>query len=229
MQKAERGKHEAEERKKTEGIPSEKEFLQVMDDRFSPEVYEKLKAGKVGIAGLGGLGSHIAIMLARSGIGCLHLVDFDIVDLGNLNRQEYRIHHLGELKTEALKEQLLEMNPYINVTTDCVMVTEDNAAQIFADDDIICEAFDKPENKAMLVHAILSNCPGKKLITGSGMAGFGSSNTIQSRKVMKNWYMCGDEKTDIAEGIGLMAARVSICAGHQANMVIRILQGIEEP
>lgn len=210
-------------------IPSKKEFEKIMDQRFSTEVYEKMKAGRVGIAGLGGLGSHIAIMLARSGVGHLHLVDFDTVDLSNLNRQEYRIEHLGCPKTEALKQQLLEINPYLTITTDCIMVTEENAAGIFKEDDIICEAFDRPENKAMLVNAILTGCPGKKLITGSGMAGFESSNWMKTRRVMKNWYMCGDEKTDIADGIGLMAARVSICAGHQANMVIRILQGIEEP
>lgn len=209
-------------------IPSREDFSQVMDKRFSAAVYEKMKAGKVGIAGLGGLGSHIAVMLARTGIGCLHLVDFDIVDLSNLNRQEYRVRHLGLPKTEALKEQLLEINPYLEITADCVMVTEENAAEIFKADDIICEAFDKPENKAMLVNTILSRCPDKKLVTGSGMAGFESSNTIKTRKVMKNWYMCGDEKTDIADGIGLMAARVSICAGHEANMVVRLLQGLED-
>ena len=210
-------------------IPSREEFTKIMDSRFSSEVYEKMKAGRVGIAGLGGLGSHIAVMLARSGIGRLHLVDFDTVDLSNLNRQEYRIAHLGRPKTDALREQLLEINPYLTITSDCVKITEENAAEIFKEDDIICEAFDQPENKAMLVEAVLSGCPGKKLVTGSGMAGFESGNIIKTRKIMKNWYICGDEKTDIADGIGLMAARGSICAGHEANMVIRLLQGIEEP
>ena len=211
------------------GIPSREEFVKIMDSRFSSSVYEKMKAGRIGIAGLGGLGSHVAVMLARSGVGHLHLVDYDTVDLSNLNRQEYRTAHLGRPKTEALKEQLLEINPYLEITCDCVKITEENAATVFQEDDIICEAFDQPENKAMLVEAILSGCPGKKLVTGSGMAGFESGNTIKTRKVMKDWYMCGDEKTDIADGIGLMAARVSICAGHQANMVIRLLQGVEEP
>ena len=209
-------------------IPSKEEFSNVMDARFTPEVYERLKAGRVGIAGLGGLGSHVAVMLARSGVEHLHLVDFDKVDLSNLNRQEYRIGHLGGYKTEALREQLLEINPYLDITLDCQLVTEDNAAELFKDDDIICEAFDKAENKAMLAEALLSAWPEKKLVSGSGMAGFESSNDIKTRRIMKHWYMCGDEKTDIADGIGLMAARVSICAGHQANMVIRLLQGLEE-
>ncbi len=228
MQKADRTAEDKGAWEGTKGIPSKEDFSAIMDKRFSPEVYDRLKAGKVGIAGLGGLGSHIAVMLARSGVGRLHLVDFDRVDLSNLNRQEYRIRHLGRPKTEALKEQLLEINPYLAVTEDCIRVTEENAADIFKDDDIICEAFDGPENKAMLVNAILSECPEKKLITGSGMAGFESSNTIKTRRIMKNWYMCGDETTDALSGIGLMAARVSICAGHEANMVIRLLEGLEE-
>ena len=163
-------------------IPSKEEFSKVMDRRFTPEVYEKLKAGKVGIAGLGGLGSHIAVMLARSGVENLHLVDFDIVDLSNLNRQEYRVAHLGRPKTEALKEQLLEINPFLNITVDCRMVTDTNAAEVFKEDDIICEAFDKAENKAMLAEAILSVYPDKKLVSGSGMAGFGSSNEVGAKR-----------------------------------------------
>ena len=135
---------------------------------------------------------------------------------------------MGRYKTEALREQLLEINPYLDITLDCQLVTEDNAAELFKDDDIICEAFDKAENKAMLAEALLSAWPEKKPVSGSGMAGFESSNDIKTRRIMKNWYMCGDEKTDIADGIGLMAARVGICAGHQANMVIRLLQGLEE-
>ena len=99
----ERGYQEGEMR-----TPSEAEFDAVKDKRFSPQIYEKLKRAKVAIAGLGGLGSHIAVMLARSGVGHLHLVDFDRVDLSNLNRQVYGVNELGELKTEALKEILLK-------------------------------------------------------------------------------------------------------------------------
>lgn len=204
------------------------DFDQVMDGRFSPEIHKKLKEGKVGIAGLGGLGSHIGEMLARSGVGHLHLVDFDIVDLSNLNRQIYRVPHIGRPKTEALKEHLLEINPYLEITVDQVTVTEENAEALFSEDDIICEAFDNPENKAMLINTLLEKCPGKKVIAGSGMAGYGSSNTVITRKIMKNFYLCGDGTTDIDHGTGLMAPRVTICAGHQANMAVRLLLGILE-
>lgn len=109
-------------------IPSKEELDQAKDSRFSPEIHRKLKEASVGIAGLGGLGSHIAVMLARCGIGHLHLIDFDRVDITNLNRQAYTTAHLGMKKTEALASILYEINPYMQVTGDCVRVTGENAA-----------------------------------------------------------------------------------------------------
>ena len=113
--------------------------------RHTEEVQEKLSAARVAVAGLGGLGSHIAVFLARIGVGHLHLVDFDRVDLTNLNRQQYRLCHLGRYKTEALREELLELNPYLQITADCVKVDEENLKELFAGEEIICEAVDRPE------------------------------------------------------------------------------------
>ncbi|MCR4943080.1 MAG: sulfur carrier protein ThiS adenylyltransferase ThiF [Clostridium sp.] len=208
--------------------PSREELEEAMDKRFSTEIYKKLKEAKVAVAGLGGIGSNTAVCLARSGIGHIHLVDFDTVDLTNLNRQAYTIEHLGRLKTEALKELLLNINPYLNITTETVKVTEENAFRIFKDYPIVCEAFDNPDNKAILVNTLLEKCPDMKIVSSSGMAGYGSSNEIETKRIMKNLYLCGDRKTDAYSGIGLMAGRVSICAGHEANMVIRLILGIEE-
>lgn len=209
-------------------IPSREEFKKVMDERFSPEIHARLSSGRIGIAGLGGLGSNIAVMLARSGIGCLHLVDFDYVDLSNLNRQAYRVEHLGRAKTEALKGELMQINPYLEIKTDMVKITAENAVDIFSEDQIVCEAFDVPENKAMLVNALLGHRPDVAVIAGSGMAGYGSGNSIQTRRICKNLYLCGDGITDAGEGTGLMSGRVSICAGHQANMAVRLLLGENE-
>ncbi|SEW36516.1 sulfur carrier protein ThiS adenylyltransferase ThiF [[Clostridium] fimetarium] len=214
--------------KKEESIPSEKEFEKIMDKRFSSEIYEKLKCAEIAISGLGGLGSNIAIMLARTGIGHLHLVDFDMVDISNLNRQVYLIQHIGMRKTDALKIIISEINPYIKITTDHVYITQDNVKSVFSGYSIICEAFDKPENKAMLINELSRSCPVARIVSGSGMAGYGSSNTIMTKKVFKNLYLCGDRVTDIENGIGLMSPRVSICAGHQANMVVRLILGLEE-
>ena len=204
-------------------IPSKEEFSNVMDARFTPEVYERLKAGRVGIAGLGGLGSHVAVMLARSGVEHLHLVDFDKVDLSNLNRQEYRIGHLGRYKTEALREQLLEINPYLDIRTDCVRVSDENVASLFKEDTILCEAFDVPENKAMLVNGIMENYRDLIIISASGMAGYGNSNTILSKKITSRFYLCGDGVSDTRKGPGLMAPRVALCAAHQANLAADLI------
>lgn len=208
--------------------PTKEELEEAMDKRFSKEVYKKLKNAKVAVAGLGGIGSHIAVNLARSGVGKIHLVDFDRVDLTNLNRQAYTIEHLGKLKTEALKEILLNINPYLDITTKTVKITEENVISIFNKYPIVCEAFDNPDNKAMLVNNLLEKLEGVKVVSSSGMAGYESSNLIKTTKVMKNFYLCGDRVTDAYSGIGLMSGRVNICAGHASNMVIRLILGIEE-
>lgn len=198
-------------------------IYQTLNDRHGIVNQEKLNNAKVAIAGLGGLGSNIVVALARIGVGHLHLIDFDKVDISNLNRQHYFISHLNKYKTQALAEQLQMINPYLNIVTDCIKVTEDNIFSLFKDEDIICEAFDVPENKAMLVNKVLELFPEKYIISGSGMAGFGHSNEIHTRKVMGKFYICGDEKTALSNENSLMAPRVAICAGHQANLITQLI------
>ena len=198
-------------------------IYQTLNDRHGIVNQEKLNNAKVAIAGLGGLGSNIAVALARIGVGHLHLIDFDKVDISNLNRQHYFISHLNKYKTQALAEQLQMINPYLNIVTDCIKVTEDNIFSLFKDEDIIREAFDVPENKAMLVNKVLELFPEKYIISGSGMAGFGHSNEIHTRKVMGKFYICGDEKTALSNENSLMAPRVAICAGHQANLITQLI------
>ncbi len=209
-------------------MPDERELESMMAARHTPHVHERVKKAKVGIAGLGGLGSHIAVMLARTGIGRLVCVDFDEVEPSNLNRQSYFIRDLGRPKAEALAQQIGEINPFITVEPSTARVTAENAADLFAGCDIVCEAFDDPKQKAMLVNTILDQLPGVKVIAASGMAGYDSSNQIQTKKVMQNLYLCGDFTNEARIGNGLMAPRVEICAGHQANMVLRLLMGIAD-
>lgn len=204
------------------------QIIAALNERHSPETQAILSEGNVAIAGLGGLGSNIAYSLARIGVGHLHLIDFDVVDITNLNRQQYFTCHIGMYKTDALKSLLLQINPYLDIRTDCVKVTEENLAELFRDNTIICEAFDRPEAKAMLVNGILEHFPEKKLVSASGMAGYGSSNTIRTQKIMKNFYLCGDRSTEPTPGNGLMAPRVAICAAHEANMITRLILGEEE-
>ena len=89
--------------------------------------------------------------LARSGVGHIHIVDFDIVEPSNLNRQNYRIKDLGKYKTEALKEQVEEVNPFVKITYENTKVTEDNAVELFKDYNIVCEAFDKAEYNVVVL------------------------------------------------------------------------------
>lgn len=206
------------------GILPSKEVLEaMMCARHTPKVHDKAKQAHVAIAGLGGLGSNIAISLARTGVGHLHLIDFDEVEPSNLNRQQYKIKHLGMPKTEALKSEIQEINPYIQVQVDTIRVTEENLKELFWQDDIICEAFDKPEAKAMLVNGILEQFPQKYIVAASGMAGYADSNDIVTKKITSHFYLCGDLVSNAEPGNGLMAPRVSICAGHQANMVLQLI------
>ena len=213
------------QRDELQKLPSREEMQAALEKRHGKELQKKFYGSLVAICGLGGLGSNIALALARAGIGRLHLIDFDRVDLENLNRQQYAAHQIGCYKTEALKENLLAVAPYCEITIDTVRITEKNAAELLQDVDVICEAFDDAEAKAMLVNLVLEQMPEKYLVAASGMAGLGPANTIQTRRVMKHFYLCGDGSSDVADDIGLVAARVMICAAHQAHAVLRILAG----
>ncbi len=202
---------------------SKEELDKAFDSRFPKEMQEKLRGAKVAVAGLGGLGSNISVMLARSGVGKLLLVDFDIVDVTNLNRQMYFIEHLGKPKTEALTELLYRINPYIEYKSVYVKVTPDNARELFKDYPIVCEAFDRPDQKAMLVREVLAKCPNTIVVSGNGMAGYADTNEIKTTKMMRRLYVCGDQKTDVGNGIGLIAPRVAACAAHQANKVLQLI------
>ena len=177
---------------------------------------------------MGGLGSHIAVFLARAGVKHLHLVDFDRVDSSNLERQHYFLRHIGKLKTEALAEQLLQINPALNLQLDNLRLDENNAAAVFAEDDIICEAVDASETKAILVSALLSAYADKTVIAASGLAGVGRSNAIATRKISKNFYVCGDGASGLESCGRLTAPRAALCAAHQANLVLALLLGMEE-
>jgi sulfur carrier protein ThiS adenylyltransferase len=209
-------------------MPKEDELESCMASRHTPNVHKKLKASKVAIAGLGGLGSNIAVMLSRTGVGELLLIDFDIVEPSNLNRQSYYIRHLGMYKTDALKEQLKEINPFIKVITKTIKIDENNIKELLKNYPFVCEAFDKADQKAMLVSNILEKLPKTKIVAGSGMAGYESSNKIKTKKALKNLYICGDFEAEAKVGMGLMAPRVTLCAAHQANMILRLILDIKD-
>lgn len=206
-------------------IPTREEMHNALVARHGEDLQRKISSARVAVCGLGGLGSNIAIALARAGVGHIHIMDFDRVDISNLNRQQYSAEQVGLYKTTAMSENLKSVNPYCEVTADCIRLDENNISGLLRNDDIICEAFDNPESKAVLVNAVLENFPEKYVVGGSGMAGLGSANTITTRRAMRNFYLCGDGISDVADGMGLFSSRVLVCAGHQANMILRIIAG----
>lgn len=206
---------------------SQEELNRAFDARFPKEMQVKLRGAKVAVAGLGGLGSNIAVMLARSGIGKLLLVDFDVVDVTNLNRQMYFIPQLGKPKSEVLPEILCQINPYLTYESICVKVTPENVKELFEEYPIVCEAFDKPDQKAMLVRELLTQCPKTTVVSGNGMAGYGDTNEIRTQQMMGRLYVCGDQSTDVGNGTGLIAPRVAACAAHEANKVLQLIMQAE--
>ena len=206
-------------------IPTKNEWMDALIARHGLDLHKRFSSATVAVCGLGGLGSNIAIALARAGIGKLILIDFDRVDITNLHRQQYKANQIGRYKADALAENLAEIAPYTEVVAVTAEITEENFAALLKGSDIVCEAFDNAEAKAMLVNGVLEQLPNCYLVAASGMAGMDTPNTIRTRKVMGRFYLCGDEKNDVEDTIGLVAPRVMLCAAHQAHTVLRILAG----
>ncbi len=204
-------------------IPTEEEWYKALAERHGAGLQKIFSSATVAVCGLGGLGSNIAISLARAGIGKLILIDFDHVDITNLHRQQYKASQIGEFKSEALAANLKEITPYVELEAHTVCMKEDNTAELLRDADIICEAFDHAECKALLTNTVLETMPDKYLVAASGMAGLGSANSIKTRRITDRFYLCGDEVSDVANEGSLVASRVMLCAAHQAHAVLRIL------
>lgn len=193
--------------------------------RNGEELCQRFAAARVAICGLGGLGSNVAIALARSGVGTLHLIDFDRVDVSNLNRQQYAVGQIGQYKTDALRDILAQIAPQCRVLTDCVRLTEENLS-LLDDDRLVCECLDNPCAKAMLVNAAVQR-QDRIIVAASGMAGLHDAGLIRTRRLGRQLYLCGDGVSDVADDGTLFASRVMLCAAHQANMILRIIAGKE--
>lgn len=204
-------------------VPSEDELEALMAARHTPGVHQKLKAATVGVAGLGGLGSAIATALARVGVGKLIVADFDVVEPSNLNRQHYFVDQIGLPKTEATVSNLRKINPYVEVEAHCGKLTPDTVFPIFGNCDVMIEAFDGAEQKAMLLQTFMAERPEVPFIGASGMAGYASGETIGIKKLGPKLYIVGDLETGAQPGCGLMAPRVGIAAHMQANLALRLI------
>lgn len=176
----------------------------------------------VGIAGAGGLGSNVAMALTRIGIGKLIIADFDVVSESNLNRQFYFSDQLDRKKVEALKENLLRIDPNLDIEIHDLKLNSNNLLSTFTNVDVMVEAFDKAEFKELIVEIFQTSKPHIPLVLGNGMAGWGKSNDMRVQN-FGNLYICGDNVAEVGPEMPPMAPRVLICAAMQANTVMSIL------
>jgi sulfur carrier protein ThiS adenylyltransferase len=206
-------------------IPSRDELEALLVARHGPGVHAKLKLGHVGIAGCGGLGSTLAVALARSGVGKLTLIDFDVVEPSNLNRQQFFVDQIGVPKTVALGANLRRINPYVELVHCQLKLTRVDVPRLFGGCNVVAECFDNPAAKAELSSAMRRSLPDIPLVGVSGIAGYGPASQIRSRRVFGKHFLIGDGVSAAALGQGLLAPRVTVAAGYQASVVVRLLLG----
>lgn len=198
-----------------------KEDLKILFSRNTPGSYERLCKRTVGIAGAGGLGSNVAHLLVRSGVGRLIIDDPDRIELSNLARQLYFIDQVNRMKVNTLKEDLKNINPFIKIETYKVELDESNISTVFIGVDLLIEALDERDAKQMLINGFSKFMPETPIIMASGLGGYGNNNEIKTQRVDKYIWVIGDLKTGTEHG--LMAPRVSLVASAQANLAIELL------
>ncbi len=181
---------------------------------------------KIGIAGCGGLGSNCAVALVRTGIKHIVIADYDIIDESNLNRQYYFLNQVGRKKVFALRDNLMAIEPDVNIEVFDTRLDESNLIKIYGQCDIIVEAFDEASQKQMIIETFLSEMPEKNIISGVGLAGFGNNNSLKTSR-FGNLYICGDNISEVSELNPPLAPRVGIVANMQANQVLEILLSTE--
>jgi sulfur carrier protein ThiS adenylyltransferase len=206
-------------------VPSAQELEACMVSRHTPGVHAALRKAVVGIAGLGGLGSAVAVALARVGVGTLVLVDHDVVEPSNLNRQQYFVDQIGLPKTQALAANLQRINPHVRHQVHQQRVTADNAPSLFGGVHVMVEAFDLADQKLMLLEAFTTACPDVPYVGASGLAGHGDEQHIRVHRMGERVFIVGDLHSAAQPGRGLMAPRVGVAAHMQANLVVRLLLG----
>jgi len=199
------------------------DFEKSLSRYFNREQLTKIRAVKIGIAGAGGLGSNCANALVRSGFRNFKLVDFDIVDFSNLNRQFYFLKQAGENKVNALKDNLKRINPSVNIEINQQMLNADNIRDFFTECDVIVEAFDKAEYKKLIVESYINS--EKLLVSASGIAGWGNSDRIRVHRIKDNFYLIGDRITGIDSDNPPLAPCVFIAAAKQADIVLSYVLG----
>lgn len=191
-----------------------------MFDRNVPGTAGKLQAKCAGVAGCGGLGSNAAVALVRAGVGRLILADHDVVELSNLNRQQFYRSDVGKKKVEALAAHLRAIRPDVRLDLVDAELSTDNLRQIFKDADVMVEAFDRAESKKWLIESWCRIFPDRPIVCGNGLAGCGRTGELHVTRAGRI-YLCGDGVSDMS--MGLCSARVALVAAMEANVAIALL------
>jgi sulfur carrier protein ThiS adenylyltransferase len=207
----------------------ERVAVEVPSAALDSESRARLHGCTVAIIGCGGLGSNVAEMLVRSGVGRLTLVDFDTVDERNLNRQFFFRDQIGMPKVIALAENLQRIRSDVRLDLVQDRVTPENLVGLVRGACAIVEAVDEAGVKAMIVNTCLAELPDIPLVTASGLAGYGSTNAIVTERMADGLYVVGDLTSDVRDGHPLFASRVMAAAAAQAHAVVRVLLGYREP
>jgi sulfur carrier protein ThiS adenylyltransferase len=185
---------------------------------LSVEQLAKLEATHIGIAGVGGLGSNIANALVRTGFKSFEIIDYDLIDASNLNRQNYFLDEIGQAKVDVTAKRLKQINPDVSVSTSKTKLDSKNIGNYFGSADIVFEAFDTIESKALILE-VFGNTD-KLLIMGSGMAGISNRKDLKIHQLRKNVFVVGDGSTQVSQNNPPLAPRVIACASLMASVAI---------
>ncbi|RKX90802.1 MAG: sulfur carrier protein ThiS adenylyltransferase ThiF [Spirochaetes bacterium] len=201
---------------------TENEYITMQNTLHTEKAAGILRKSTVGIAGLGGLGSNAAVALARAGLGKLVLVDFDVVEFSNLNRQVYTLDDIGTLKTDALAGKIRAVNPYVELELITRKITSENCSSFFKGVDVVIEAVDVAAVKGVIIESILTEIDEIPVVAASGIAGYGRNDKMAERRIGR-LVLIGDEETEVSEGVPLFSPRVIMAAGMQANAALDLI------
>lgn len=197
-------------------------FEKALLNYYSKEELETIQRIKIGIAGAGGLGSNCALNLVRSGFKKFYIYDYDKVEINNLNRQFYFLNQVGMDKTAALKENLMKINPELEINTKKIMINDKNIIKLFKKCDVVVEAFDNAEHKRMIAERYIKS--NKLFVSASGLAGIGNSNDIIIKKINDKFYLIGDFNSEVSDTLKPYSPRVSVAAAKQADVILNYIK-----
>ncbi len=190
---------------------------------LSPEQLTTIQAQRIGIAGAGGLGSNIAVALVRTGFRHITILDKDVVEASNLNRQDYTLHDIGKPKVKVLKTRLIAINPDVNIITHQTTWSTETADIFFPSCSILIEAFDQAGIKTAFTEWASRHAA--HVVCGNGMAGLTIKAPMTVQKI-GNIYMVGDRTTSITDGNPPLAPRVIQCAAKMAEIILDLTLGL---